>query len=116
MRHKTILFIAIIGLAACSPSEHKAEHAPAHKLSAAATPVGHTPHPVQDIGRADLFHGYRCAGDCSSHQAGYEWAAKHKIARPEDCHGTSETFIEGCWAYAGKEGPLGVREIFQDED
>lgn len=63
-----------------------------------------------------LFHGYACGGDCTSHQEGYSWASAHKIANPMDCKGTSETFIEGCRAYAGIEGPLGEREIFQDED
>ena len=63
-----------------------------------------------------LFHGYACGGDCTSHQEGYSWASAHKIANPMDCRGNSETFIEGCRAYAGIEGPLGEREIFQDED
>jgi len=63
-----------------------------------------------------LFHGYACGADCSSHQEGYAWGSAHKIANPMDCRGTSETFIEGCRAYAGIEGPLGEREIFQDED
>jgi hypothetical protein len=84
--------------------------APAAKVS------GHTPRPVQDIGRADLFHGYACGADCSLHQKGYQWGADHKIANPMDCHGTSEEFIEGCRAFTGIEGPLGEREIFQDED
>jgi hypothetical protein len=63
-----------------------------------------------------LFHGYTCGGDCTSHQAGYAWGSTHKISNPLDCRGTSETFVEGCRAYAGIEGPLGEREIFQDED
>ena len=75
------------------------------------------PHPVQDVGPADLFHGYRCgSGDCALHQQGYQWGADHKVVNPVDCHGTSEEFIEGCRAFAGIDGPLGVREIFQDED
>ena len=90
---------------------------PGASMSApAAKIVGHTPRPVQDIGRADLFHGYACGGDCSLHQKGYQWGADHKIANPMDCRGTSEEFIEGCRAFAGIEGPLGEREIFQDED
>jgi hypothetical protein len=63
-----------------------------------------------------LFHGYACGADCTSHQEGYAWGSAHKIANPMDCRGNSETFIEGCRAYAGIEGPLGEREIFQDED
>jgi hypothetical protein len=75
------------------------------------------PHPVQDVGPTDLFHGYRCGGgDCLLHQQGYQWGAEHKIVNPSDCRGASEEFLEGCRAYAGIDGPLGVREIFQDED
>ncbi|MES2256008.1 MAG: hypothetical protein V4559_13325 [Pseudomonadota bacterium] len=77
-----------------------------------------TPRPVKNAMPPGplLFHGYACSGDCTSHQEGYSWASAHKIANPMDCRGTSETFIEGCRAYAGIEGPLGEREIFQDED
>ena len=82
----------------------------------AAKPIGHPPHPVQDVGPSDLFHGYRCGGDCSVHQHGYQWGADHNIVNPNDCRGTSEEFIEGCRAFAGIDGPLGQREIFQDED
>lgn len=83
----------------------------------AAKPAGHPPHPAQDVGPADLFHGYRCgAGDCTLHQRGYQWGADHKIVNPGDCRGASEEFIEGCRAFAGLDGPLGQREIFQDED
>lgn len=75
------------------------------------------PHPLQDVGPVDLFHGYRCGGgDCLLHQQGYQWGADHKIVNPSECRGTSEEFIEGCRAFAGIDGPLGVREIFQDED
>ena len=75
------------------------------------------PHPAQDVGPADLFHGYRCGGgDCLLHQQGYQWGADHRIANPSDCRGASEEFIEGCRAFAGIDGPLGAREIFQDED
>ncbi len=90
--------------------------AAAQTNKATARPAGHSPHPVQDVGRADLFHGYACGVDCSIHQEGYKWAADHRIINPVDCQGSSESFIEGCRAFAGLEGPLGEREIFQDED
>ena len=86
----------------------------------AATPVSKpgTPRPLGNATSSGplLFHGYACGGDCTSHQQGYSWASAHKIANPMECRGTSETFIEGCRAYAGIEGPLGEREIFQDDD
>lgn len=75
-------------------------------------PPGHSPRPFQDIGRTDLFHGYRCgASGCLPHQQGYQWGADHRIVNPGDCHGTSEEFIEGCLAFAGVDGPLGHREF-----
>jgi hypothetical protein len=114
---RIILLLAMIGLAACSPGGKKASQTAATKPTVAkAADSGHTPHPVGPIVDEDLFHGWKCGGDCSLHQAGYAWAAQHKIGDPHDCQGKSESFIEGCWAYTGAEGPFGHKEIFQDED
>lgn len=49
---------------------------------------------------AEEFHGYRCRVDCSGHQAGYRWAEEHDIRDPDDCGGKSQSFIEGCRAWA----------------
>ena len=46
------------------------------------------------------FEGFECTQDCSGHQAGYEWAEEQGITNPDDCGGKSESFIEGCIAYA----------------
>lgn len=74
--------------------------------------AGHSPRPFQDIGRSDLFHGYRCgASGCLLHQQGYQWGADHRVVNPKDCRGASEEFIEGCLAFAGFDGPLGHREF-----
>lgn len=101
---------AIIAAIACLPVAAMSQ--PAKPVAAKPKP-----HPVEDVGPADLFHGYRCGGDdCRLHQQGYQWGADHKISNPSECRGTSEEFIEGCRAFAGIDGPLGVREIFQDED
>ena len=48
----------------------------------------------------DTFHGYTCTDDCSGHQAGYDWAETNDITDPDDCSGNSQSFIEGCQAYA----------------
>jgi hypothetical protein len=50
------------------------------------------------------FHGYACTQDCSGHEAGYQWAEDHDIDDPDDCGGNSESFIEGCKAYAEEHG------------
>lgn len=49
---------------------------------------------------AEDFHGYRCTVDCSGHEAGYRWAEQHDIHDPDDCGGKSQSFIEGCQAWA----------------
>lgn len=46
------------------------------------------------------FKGYDCTDDCSGHEAGYNWAEAHDIDDPDDCGGNSQSFIEGCRAYA----------------
>ena len=105
----------VLALAAGSPGAGVG--APANK-PAAAKPMGATPRPLKNASPSGplLFHGYACGSDCTSHQDGYSWASAHKISNPRDCRGMSETFIEGCLAFAGIDGPLGEREIFQDED
>jgi len=48
---------------------------------------------------AKTFGSYECSQDCSGHQAGYDWAELQGIDDEDDCHGNSESFIEGCKAY-----------------
>lgn len=53
---------------------------------------------------ADTFHGYECTEDCSGHEAGYAWAEQNDISDPNDCGGNSQSFIEGCEAWANENG------------
>ena len=46
------------------------------------------------------FHGNPCIGDCSGHEAGYQWAEENSITDPDTCGGNSNSFIEGCQSYA----------------
>lgn len=116
-RRRLVLFIVMIGLTACSPADHRNSQASAQK-SAPGTSAesGHTPNPVSHVPGEGLFHGWMCNWDCSSHRAGYAWAEQNKISNPNDCHGPSQSFIEGCWAFTGAQGPFGQSVIFQDED
>lgn len=45
---------------------------------------------------------WECTGDCSGHEAGYDWADEEGITDPSDCSGNSDSFIEGCEAYANE--------------
>ena len=46
---------------------------------------------------------WECTDDCSGHDAGYEWASNNGITDPDDCGGKSESFIEGCQAWANEQ-------------
>lgn len=48
------------------------------------------------------FRGEPCTTDCSGHQAGYEWARRHGIEHPDDCGGTSPSFVAGCQVFASQ--------------
>jgi hypothetical protein len=52
-----------------------------------------------NLALAKDFHGYECSGDCSGHEAGYEWAEDNDIEDESDCSGQSQYFNEGCQAY-----------------
>jgi len=47
-------------------------------------------------------NNWTCTEDCSGHEAGYEWAGENGITDPDDCDGNSDSFIEGCEAYANE--------------
>lgn len=67
---------------------------PALQKHAAPRPSPRVPAPPHN------WQGYRCADDCSGHEAGYQWAEQNGIDDPDDCGGRSQSFIEGCEAYA----------------
>jgi hypothetical protein len=46
------------------------------------------------------YRGMECTSDCSGHEAGYEWAEENDISDPDDCSGNSDSFVEGCQAWA----------------
>lgn len=46
---------------------------------------------------------WECTSDCSGHEAGYAWAEDNDVTNPDDCGGKSESFIEGCEAWANEQ-------------
>lgn len=57
---------------------------------------------------------YGCTQDCSGHEAGYQWAERREIHDPDECGGNSQSFIEGCRAYA--EAYQAARENAREDD
>lgn len=53
---------------------------------------------------------YTCTQDCSGHEAGFAWAQENDIADASDCGGNSQSFIEGCEAFAEERQEQADRE------
>jgi len=53
---------------------------------------------------------YVCTEDCSGHEAGFEWAQENDIGDASDCGGNSQSFIEGCEAFAEERQEQAGRE------
>lgn len=64
------------------------------------------------------YRGYRCTKDCSGHEAGYAWAEQNGVDHPDNCGGNSQSFIEGCQAYAEEQraGQMHVNEDGEECD
>jgi len=54
---------------------------------------------------------YSCIEDCSGHEAGFAWAQQNNIADASDCNGNSQSFIEGCEAFAEERQEQAEREV-----
>ncbi|ANI61949.1 hypothetical protein ACYSUW_05265 [Pseudomonas frederiksbergensis] len=63
---------------------------------------------------AATFDGYQCQGDCSGHQAGYNWAEQNDIDDENSCSTPSQSFNEGCQSYV--EDGSGVASSDDDEE
>ena len=76
-----------------------------------------TPTPTKDT-----FAGNDCTGDCSGHEAGYNWAEEHSIDDEDACdtagdRSNSPSFAEGCKAYVnGESSPTGDDGKGDDKD
>lgn len=71
---------------------------------AVATIIGMNPPAAPPTTYQEARGAYDCTDDCSGHEAGWAWAEENDIASPEECGGRSQSFIEGCEAYADEIG------------
>lgn len=53
---------------------------------------------------------YTCTQDCFGHEAGFAWAQDHDFTDASDCGGNSQSFIEGCEAFANDRQEQADRE------
>lgn len=67
---------------------------------------------------AATFDGYQCKGDCSGHQAGYDWAEQNDVDDESSCSTPSASFNEGCQSYIDENSGTtsGVTSSNDDDD
>lgn len=100
-----IAAVVIVAAAGCDQSPKKQSTTQPSQPTQGYTPDPSPSPPTQRyLASPPLqFHGYSCTDDCSGHEAGYEWAEENGIDDPDDCGGNSDSFIEGCQAYADEQ-------------
>ncbi|MCD7037025.1 hypothetical protein LRQ11_03770 [Pseudomonas sp. MAFF 311095] len=71
---------------------------------------------MQGITTADAvtFDGNPCLGDCSGHQAGYDWAEQNDVDDESSCSTPSASFNQGCESYV-EENAASVSDDEEDE-
>jgi hypothetical protein len=65
---------------------------------------------------AQTFHGYPCTVECSGHEAGFDWAEQNGITNSSDCGGNSNSFIDGCEAWADENGSDEYSDDYSGDD
>lgn len=99
------LVLIVLSLWACSEKEEIAQNYSPETIEAAQEMYDA---PEEDLTEDQLEEAQQqevdaatsnCNGDCSGHQAGYEWAEENSISSESDCVGNSDSFNEGCVNY-----------------
>jgi len=96
-----ILFVSGFFLSACTSSDSSY---PYSSYEDGITNEEHEDEPITS-------DNWNCTDDCSGHEAGYTWAEEKGIDDPSDCGGNSDSFIEGCQAYANEQSV----EVYEDD-
>ena len=104
------LFVILMVLFLSSCSEKKEEITQNYSPETIETAQEIYQAPVEDLTEDQLEEAQQqevdaatnnCVGDCSGHQAGYEWAQENSISSERDCDGNSDSFNEGCTNFVG---------------
>lgn len=57
----------------------------------------------------------QCTEDCGGHDAGFDWARDQGITDTSECSGDSQSFVEGCQAYASAIESEAADDLESDE-
>jgi hypothetical protein len=71
---------------------------------------------LSDASFEDVGDTGDCTQDCSGHDAGFEWARDEGVTDSSECSGTSQSFIEGCEAYASAVEEQADEELESPDD
>lgn len=98
LHHAALGITLMLLVGACTPSAPEPSSGTATHYPIPPRAADDTPDTRSEPG--PQFHGYDCRDNCSGHEAGYAWAERKGITDPDDCSGNSDSFVEGCIAYA----------------
>lgn len=70
---------------------------------------------LSDASFEDVGDTSQCTGDCSGHDAGFDWARDQGVTDPSECGGDSQPFVEGCKAYASAREEAAGEELESDD-
>ena len=99
-----LMIVAVVGLAGCGPSaptydadsydaSQEASRNDEDRAAEAAADLAGTTY-------SDQRGTGACTSDCGGHNAGWAWAEENGVTDPGECGGNSQSFIEGCEAFA----------------
>lgn len=100
---------AFLTLAACGPSSTEADRHVVEGSSGLLSPQGEFDEEsaradavanVSALAFEDVGDTSQCTDDCSGHTAGFDWAKTNTDDGKSTCGGESQSFVEGCEAFA----------------
>ncbi len=111
-------FLTGLTLAACSGSgADEADYGYASDAGVAADAVADSVD-AADVDALDVevpdFDN--CIDDCSGHEAGFQWAQDQDVTDSSECGGKSNSFIEGCEAFAQQREAAAEEQAHDAED
>lgn len=93
MARLLVALVLALGLAGCESGEDRQ----ARLVDQAVDNATPSDVPADEVERPEFDN---CTSDCSGHEAGFEWAREQDVTDASECSGNSDSFVEGCEAFA----------------
>ena len=100
-----LMIVAVVGVVGCGSPEptYSAEAYEASQEEESRTEDDRAADAAADLAGttySDQRGAGACTSDCGGHNAGWAWAEENGVTDPNECGGNSQSFSEGCEAFA----------------